>query len=75
MALRKVWAVLGAPCGKRLAPYLPEIVPVPESFGELHLTAEARTELMTVSAATIDRPLFRDRRSFALKGPDHLPET
>lgn len=66
--LRKVWAVLGAPCGKRLAPYLPEIVPVLESFGELHLTPEARAKLVTVSAATIDRLLLEDRRAYQLKG-------
>jgi len=66
--LRTVWAVLGAPCGKRLAPYLPEIVSVLESFGEMHLTPEARARLMTVSAATIDRLLSQDRRSYTLKG-------
>ena len=66
--LRKVWAVLGAPCGKRLAPYLPEIVPVLESFGELHLTPEAREKLLSVSAATIDRLLTKDRRAYELKG-------
>lgn len=66
--LRKIWAVLGAPCGKRLAPYLPEIVPVLESFGELHLTAEARAKLLAVSASTIDRLLCEDRRCYELKG-------
>ena len=66
--LRKVWAVLGAPCGKRLAPYLPEIVPVLESFGELHLTPEAHEKLMSISAATIDRLLAGDRRAYELKG-------
>lgn len=66
--LRKVWAVLGAPCGKRLAPNLPEIVPVLESLGELHLTPEARAKLVTVSAATIDRLLLEDRRAYQLKG-------
>jgi hypothetical protein len=53
--LRKVWAVLGAPCGKRLAPFLPEIVPILEGFGELHLTDVARRRLLSISAATIDR--------------------
>jgi hypothetical protein len=66
--LRKIWALLGAPCGKRLAPFLPEIVPVLESFGELHLTAEARTKLLAVSASTIDRLLCEDRRCYQLKG-------
>lgn len=66
--LRKLWAILGAPCGKRLAPFLPEIVPVLESFKELHLTAEARSKLTSVSAATIDRLLAEDRRGYGLKG-------
>lgn len=66
--LRKVWAILGGPCGKRLAPYLPEIVPVLESFGELHLSPEAREKLTYVSAATIDRLLAEDRRAYQLKG-------
>ena len=66
--LCKIWAVLGAPCGKRLAPFVAEIVPVLESFGELHLTADAREKLLSVSAATIDRLLAPDRRSYQLKG-------
>jgi hypothetical protein len=66
--LRKIWAVLGAPCGKRLAPFLPEIVPILEGFGELHLTADARDKLLSVSAATIDRLLACERRSYELKG-------
>ena len=66
--LRKVWAVLGAPCGKRLAPFLPEIVPVLESFGELHLTSEARAKLLSVSAATVDRLLAEERQAYELKG-------
>jgi hypothetical protein len=69
--LRKVWAVLSAPCGKRLAPFLPEIVPILEGFGELHLSAEAREKLLSISAATIDRLLAEDRRSYALKGHSH----
>jgi hypothetical protein len=66
--LRKIWAVLGAPCGKRLAPYLAEIVPVLERFDELHLTAEARGKLTSISPASIDRLLAQDRRSYELKG-------
>ncbi|MCL5735432.1 MAG: DDE-type integrase/transposase/recombinase [Actinobacteria bacterium] len=66
--LRKIWAVLGDPCGKRLAPFLPELVPVLESFGELHLAADARAKLLSVSAATIDRLLAEERRSYQLKG-------
>ncbi len=66
--LRKVWAILGGPCGKRLAPFLCEIVPVLEAFGELHLTDQARAKLTSVSAATIDRLLAEERQSYELKG-------
>jgi hypothetical protein len=66
--LRKIWEILDEPCGKRLAPYLPEIVPVLERFGELHLSPPVREKLLSVSAATIDRLLRADRESCRLKG-------
>jgi hypothetical protein len=47
---------------------LPEIVPVLESFNELHLTDDARKKLLSVSASTIDRLLAGDRREYELKG-------
>jgi hypothetical protein len=50
--LRKIRAVLDGPCGKRLAPFLPEIVRVMERCGELDLTPEVREKLLRVSAAT-----------------------
>lgn len=34
-ALRRCWAVLGAPAGKRLAPVMHEMVPTLRRFGEL----------------------------------------
>lgn len=33
--LRRIWAVLDGPAGKRLAPFMVEIVPVLERCGEL----------------------------------------
>lgn len=57
VALRKVWIVLGGPCGKRLAPFMGEIVEALERHGELTLEPEVRAKLMTVSPAT--RPLHR----------------
>src|SRR5450756_1631633 len=35
VALRKVWAVMDAPAGKRMAPFLPEIVGRLRAFHEL----------------------------------------
>jgi hypothetical protein len=66
--LRKIWATLDAPSGKRLAPFLPEIVEVMERCGELRLSPEIRAKLLRVSAATIDRLLAGDRRRLQIKG-------
>ncbi|MGH2768145.1 MAG: integrase [Actinomycetota bacterium] len=67
-ALTKVWATLDGLSGKRLAPFLPEIVPVMERFGELELEPEVRAKLLRVSAATIDRLLAPERKRLRLKG-------
>jgi integrase-like protein len=67
-ALRKVWATLDGPAGKRLAPFLPEVVEAMCRHGELELQPEVRTKLLAISAATIDRVLAPDRRRLALKG-------
>jgi integrase-like protein len=49
-------------CGKRLVPFLPELVPALEREGALFLSEEVRTALYQVSAATSDRRLARARR-------------
>jgi hypothetical protein len=51
-------------CGKRLAPFLPELVPALEAEGALRLGAEDRAQLLAMSARTIDRRLrlFRLQR-------------
>jgi hypothetical protein len=67
-ALRVAWAVLDAPCGKRLAPVLPDLVAALEKHGELTLTSEQRAALGRISPATIDRRLARDRKALSLKG-------
>jgi hypothetical protein len=63
-ALRTVWEASGELCGKRLAPFLPELVPALEAEGVLTLEAAVRAGLLTMSAATIDRRLhpFRLQR-------------
>jgi hypothetical protein len=63
-ALRTAAAASGWLCGKRLAPFLPELVPALEAEGELRLTPEERAQLLAMSAATIDRRLrlFRLQR-------------
>lgn len=56
-ALRKVWAVTDAPAGKRMAPFLPEIVGRLQAFRELDLDDATAAKLSAMSAATIDRRL------------------
>jgi hypothetical protein len=67
-ALRKVWAVLDAPAGKRLAPFLPEIVDRLIACGELEISPETRYQLVRLSAATIDRRLAADRARWHPRG-------
>jgi hypothetical protein len=50
-ALTLVWAVLNGPSGKRLAPFMGEIVEVLERTDELHLGPECREKLCRMSAA------------------------
>lgn len=66
-ALQKVWVVCGGICGKRLAPYLGEIVPVLERWRELKLNEETRHKLVGISSATIDRLLAPMRKRSQLR--------
>jgi len=61
-ALRVAWEATDRVCSKRLAPFLPELVPVLERQGELKVSAEVRSQLLRVSPATIDRLLARARQ-------------
>lgn len=70
-ALEVCWAVLGGPCGKRLAPFLPEIVDRLRAVGELRITQQTRDALVGMSAATIDRRLAGARQRLRLKGRSH----
>ena len=67
-ALRKIWAVLSMPCGKRLAPYMEEIVRVLERCGELELDPLVRDNLLSISASTIDRMMAPERKRIRHKG-------
>lgn len=66
--LRKVWAVLGGPAGKRLAPFMEEIVVSLERAGEISLEPAVRHKLLRISAATIDRMLAPERDRLKVKG-------
>ncbi len=68
VALRKVWSVMDAPAGKRMAPFLAEIVTRLRTCGELDISDEVATGLCEMSAATIDRRLVGERKRLELKG-------
>jgi hypothetical protein len=70
-ALVLCWAVLGLPAGKRLAPMLPELVPLLRRFGELEVSDATAELLAGMSAATIDRRLSPERRKRQLRGRSH----
>jgi hypothetical protein len=55
--LRVAWEASGGLCGKRLAPFLVELLPALEAEGAIHLAPTDRDHLATMSAATIDRRL------------------
>lgn len=56
-ALRKVAETSDWLCGKRLAPFLSELVPALEQEGVLRLEPAVREQLLRMSSATIDRRL------------------
>lgn len=67
-AFRRIWAMVGGPCGKGLAPFLAEMVDVLERCGEIALTPEVRLKHCAISAATIDRALKPERGSLGGQG-------
>lgn len=69
--LKLIWYVFDCMCGKRLVVVLRTMLPMLESFGEIELTAPVRAKLQTISAATIDRLLQRERARLHLKGYTH----
>ena len=62
-ALKVAWEAVDRIGAKRLAPFLPELVPQLERHGELAVPVAVREALLHVSAATIDRLLRPWRRS------------
>ena len=56
-ALVLFWEASDRLCGKRLKPLIPVLVEAMEHHGHLHLHPAVREQVLTVSAATIDRLL------------------
>lgn len=70
-ALGFCWAVMGAPTGKRMAPFLGELVTRLRVKGELKVSDETATELCSMSAATIDRRMAPARAKLDPRGRCH----
>lgn len=62
---------MGAPAGKRIAPFLGELVPKLRACGELDISDETAASLCSMSAATIDRRLVADRAKLGIRGRSH----
>jgi hypothetical protein len=67
-ALAKVWEASGRVCGKRLGPFVPEMVAVLERHGELAISPETKSLLLHMSVATIDRRLQAARAKLPQRG-------
>lgn len=68
LALKDVWYICDCMCGKRLAPYLEEIVTKLEKHNEIVLKEKVREKLIKMSASTIDRLLSGEKKKFIIKG-------
>ncbi|MBA3441125.1 MAG: transposase, partial [Pyrinomonadaceae bacterium] len=60
-ALVAVWQASYRLCSKRFVPFLPEFLSVLERHGHLSLADEVRSQLLTISPATVDRLLCDGR--------------
>ena len=68
VALKEIWKIFDYLCSKRLAPFLSEIIPVLERWGEIKLSTKVKEKLFKISAATIDRLLADTRKKGRIKG-------
>lgn len=68
VALTKVWAIADGICGKRLAPFLPELVDRLIKMKEIKITKTIYHKLTRISASTIDRLLKHEKKKYRLKG-------
>jgi len=66
--LKELWRICNYICSKRLAPFLKEIIPVLEKWGEIKLKPKVREKLFKISAATIDRMFADTRKRYRIKG-------
>ena len=67
-ALKKIWDIMDYICGKRLAPVLKETVIRLQRCNEISISEEVRKKLFSISPATIDRLLSKERKKQQIKG-------
>jgi hypothetical protein len=66
-ALRVAWEASGYICAERLQPFLPELVPLLEQHGQLHIDATTRDLLGAASVSTVERTLAVLRRGLVAR--------
>lgn len=60
-SLKKIWEAAGCICSKRLVPFLPDLIPTLERCNYIVLEPAVRQLLLSMSSATVDRLLKKDR--------------
>ena len=66
--LKRVWAILSFPCGKRLEAQMHEMLEALARHHELRVAPPTREKLVSMSASTIDRLLAPERKRLELTG-------
>ena len=68
VALKQVWETADRICGKRLKPFMGELVAKMQEWEELRVTQDVADQLCQLSASTIDR-LLRPHKDRGLRRP------
>jgi len=66
--LEKIWAVSNFLCGKRLEPFIPDLISSLKHHKEIVITEQEEALLLTVRSATIDRLLSHARKDLVPRG-------
>jgi transposase InsO family protein len=68
VCLKALWAFFWYKCGKILAPLMRQQMPFIAGWPAFHITPEIAEKLKTISPASIDRYLKKDKQMLRLKG-------
>ena len=69
--LVQIWLIMDCLCGKRLAPMLPEVVPLLKKHKEITLDKTTENKLLSISSATLERLLKPEKKKHQIKGRSH----